>query len=169
MELQLVTFEQAQKLKKFGFPQGGCWKGYMEDCEGNGILMDKDSYTCSAPEMELAAKWLRDEKNVHIYMTNFSTDINWWESNLVTTSDGSYINSSNKCTSYDDALSKGIDAAFEYLNQIKKEQFLRFRKLQYSGVINMNDVTNGCKLSSLPQDVYEDIMRNYEEYLELYT
>lgn len=49
-----------------------------------------------------------------------------------------------------------------------KEQFLRFRKLQNSGVINMNDITNGCKLSRLPQDVYEDIMWNYEEYLELY-
>lgn len=49
-----------------------------------------------------------------------------------------------------------------------KEQFLRFRKLQNSGVINMNDITNGCKLSSLPQDVYEDIMHNYKEYLELY-
>ena len=49
-----------------------------------------------------------------------------------------------------------------------KEQFLRFRKLQYSGVINMNDITNGCKLSGLTQDVYKDIMRNYKEYLELY-
>lgn len=49
-----------------------------------------------------------------------------------------------------------------------KEQFLRFRKLQNSGVINMNDITNGCKLSGLAQDVYEDIMHNYEEYLELY-
>ena len=49
-----------------------------------------------------------------------------------------------------------------------KEQFLKFRKLQNSGVINMNDITNGCKLSGLPQDVYEGIMWNYEEYLELY-
>lgn len=49
-----------------------------------------------------------------------------------------------------------------------KEQFLHFKVLQNSGVINMLDVTNGCKLSGLPQDVYKDIMRNYKEYLELY-
>lgn len=49
-----------------------------------------------------------------------------------------------------------------------KEQFLRFRKLQYSGVINMTDIINGCKLSGLPQDVYKDIMWNYNKYLELY-
>lgn len=49
-----------------------------------------------------------------------------------------------------------------------KEQFLCFMKLKNSGVINMFDVTNGCKLSGLPQDVYKDIMRNYKEYLELY-
>lgn len=49
-----------------------------------------------------------------------------------------------------------------------KEQFLRYRKLQYSGAINMYDITNGCKLSSLPQDVYKDIMWNYKEYLKLY-
>lgn len=49
-----------------------------------------------------------------------------------------------------------------------KEQFLRFRKLQNRGIINMNDITNGCKLSGLPQDAYEDIMFNYNEYLKLY-
>lgn len=49
-----------------------------------------------------------------------------------------------------------------------KEQFLRFRKLQNSGVINMFDITNGCKLSGLPQSIYLDIMRNFNEYLELY-
>lgn len=49
-----------------------------------------------------------------------------------------------------------------------KEQFLCYRKLQYSGVINMYDITNGCKLSGLPQDVYKDIIRNYKKYLELY-
>lgn len=49
-----------------------------------------------------------------------------------------------------------------------KEQFLKFRKLQNSGAINMNDITNGCKLSGLPQDVYKGIMRNYKEYLKLY-
>lgn len=48
-----------------------------------------------------------------------------------------------------------------------KEQFQRFRKLQKSGAINMNNITDGCKLSGLPQDVYEDIMWNYVEYLEL--
>ena len=52
--------------------------------------------------------------------------------------------------------------------QATKEQFLRFRKLQNIGVINMNDITNVCKLSGLPQDVYEDITHNYKEYLELY-
>lgn len=49
-----------------------------------------------------------------------------------------------------------------------KEQFLRFRKLKNSGVINMNDITNGCELSGLTQDVYEDIMHNYRKYSEQY-
>lgn len=49
-----------------------------------------------------------------------------------------------------------------------KEQFQHFRNLQNSGIINMNDITNGCKLSGLPQDVYEDIMWNYRKYSEQY-
>lgn len=49
-----------------------------------------------------------------------------------------------------------------------KEQFQRFRKLQYSCVINMNDIVRGSMLANLPEDIYIDIMWNYRKYSEQY-
>lgn len=49
-----------------------------------------------------------------------------------------------------------------------KEQFLRFRKLRNSGVINMTDIVRGSRLANLSEDIYEDIMWNYRKYSELY-
>ena len=39
---------------------------------------------------------------------------------------------------------------------------------EFGNVTLPNDITNVCKLSGLPQDVYKDIMWNYKEYLKLY-
>lgn len=50
-----------------------------------------------------------------------------------------------------------------------KEQFLRFRKLQNSGEINMADVVMGSKITKLPKDIYKDILWNYKKYLEQYV
>lgn len=49
-----------------------------------------------------------------------------------------------------------------------KEQFLRFKKLQNSGKINMTDIVRGSMLAALPENIYEDIMWNYRKYSEQY-
>ena len=52
--------------------------------------------------------------------------------------------------------------------EISKEKFNDYRKVQYSGVINMFDINNGCKLSGLTRDEYIEIMKNYSKLREKY-
>ena len=47
------------------------------------------------------------------------------------------------------------------MENITKEQFDKFLKLQKSGVINMTDVVTGAKLIRESEDIYTDIMFNY--------
>jgi hypothetical protein len=49
---------------------------------------------------------------------------------------------------------------------ITKDKFLRFRKLQNSGVINMTDIVRGAQLAHITEDEYEEIMWNYSKYKE---
>jgi hypothetical protein len=85
-QLQLVTFEQAKKLKALGFDwetQDMYWSdGDLEDCMGlynhnNGGVYDEKTY--SAPPVALALKWVRDKKNIQCgvdYVENMFNPIN---------------------------------------------------------------------------------------------
>ncbi|MDR2127357.1 MAG: hypothetical protein LBP63_11090 [Prevotellaceae bacterium] len=73
-QLQLVTYEQGQRLAKLGFD----WKTQYYYRPRNEIPLYSDeqfnfnecnddiigSYSCSAPTVALALKWIRDEKNI---------------------------------------------------------------------------------------------------------
>ena len=47
---------------------------------------------------------------------------------------------------------------------ITKEKFLRYVRVQNSGVINMLDVETGTRLSGLTEDEYWEIINNYSKY-----
>lgn len=49
------------------------------------------------------------------------------------------------------------------MENITKEQFDKFVKLQKSGVINMIDITKGSKLIKESKDIYETIIWNYKK------
>jgi hypothetical protein len=51
--------------------------------------------------------------------------------------------------------------------QITKEQFDKFRNVQYGGKFNMYD-PNARLMSGLDQSTYFDIMKKYEELQKLY-
>lgn len=46
---------------------------------------------------------------------------------------------------------------------ITKEQFDRYIKIQLSGRINMTDIVRGAKLTNLTEEEYENIIFNYKE------
>lgn len=132
MELQFVTFEQAQALYELGFPQeteelyavcdyccddsddyitynkGDLIEGYC------GRFAAKD--VISAPSLELAAKWFREEKLIHIFITHLNADTNWWEYNIETIN-GNFVEHGKMYKSYDEALSAGIDSIIKLLKK----------------------------------------------------
>lgn len=78
MELNVVTFEQAKKLKELGFPQEtDSW--YYYDIEGKCVPhLQKGGhkeYCCDAPSLELVNKWLRDEKQIFLYVEPYFPDM----------------------------------------------------------------------------------------------
>lgn len=130
MELQLVTFEQAKVLKELGFPQGECWYSYLENIDGEGFLMDKDSYTYSAPTLELVAKWLREKKEIwinseyyplgHGYCCLYQRYVKEPKSSKVLKSNYTTIKDDPRFgvyPTYEEALSAGIDKAIEILKE----------------------------------------------------
>lgn len=52
--------------------------------------------------------------------------------------------------------------------EITEKKFKRFLKLQYSGIINMNDVRAGCCITRLTEDEYLNIIFNYEDLVKKY-
>lgn len=65
MQLNLVSFEQATALKNLGFPALSADWSYRNDGELYNFV-DDDGYVTAAPTLELAAKWLREEKQIMI-------------------------------------------------------------------------------------------------------
>lgn len=49
------------------------------------------------------------------------------------------------------------------MNNISKELFDKFLKLQRSGIMNMTDIERGAKLISCTEDQYETIIWNYTD------
>lgn len=95
-----VSFEIAKLLKEYGFNEPTLYY-YLEDkyvpdgalllfqhdglaCDNTGLASDKKF---SAPTLQMAAKWLREKYNVHIWVEpssstaglyNASVKQNWW-------------------------------------------------------------------------------------------
>jgi hypothetical protein len=55
------------------------------------------------------------------------------------------------------------------MENITKEQFLKFEKLKSSGVINMTDIVGGAKLLKVSEEDYETIIFNYKELKEKFS
>lgn len=122
MKLELVSFEQAKSLKELGFVQGNdnCQAyyklndriscvhfNYLTLLVRGGITPD-EAYR--APELELAAKWLRDEKNIQLTVRFRGKK---WYYDIMS---GYEILSIGKDEeTYEQALSAGIDKAIEIL------------------------------------------------------
>lgn len=49
------------------------------------------------------------------------------------------------------------------MNNISKELFNKFIKLQRSGIMNMTDIERGAKLIKCTEDQYETIIWNYTD------
>ena len=47
--------------------------------------------------------------------------------------------------------------------EITKQQFDKFISLRNSGVINMTDIVRGARLIRESEDVYEEILFNFDE------
>ena len=135
MELQLVTFEQAKALKELGFPDDTsyqacpyCYFGKdLIDIQNNNVSAlnpkwreVKDEDICSAPTLELAAKWLRDNKNISI-CPNIEPCNNFimYSIKSIYDTNGNYVGSlgDKLFESYEEALSVGIDKVIEILKR----------------------------------------------------
>lgn len=124
MELQLVSCEQAKALKELGFPQdlvyGTFYFATLESINPIpfcGIPITNEYIVC--PTIELAAKWLREDKKIYLYVNRlFSTSI-------IKNKDYYYLYYSTKnydetlyvheFDSYEQALSAGVNKAIEIL------------------------------------------------------
>lgn len=114
-----VNFEQAKILKELGFPQ--LCANYSYDSEG--VLYDfvdiSGDYVFSAPTLYMAQKWLREEKGIFInidlccdfrYQVYLKTTLN---------EDHNIISEASQHSSYEEALSVGIDKALEALGEVE--------------------------------------------------
>lgn len=132
MELKLATYEQAKKLKELGFPQEDTeyiyYQGELilesEIYFGGPATFELNDDDCiSAPYLELAAKWLREEKKLNIepryqpitdtYMC-FVVKYEAGPMMLIEEKTGVI-----KFNTYEEALSMGIDKAITQLNNNK--------------------------------------------------
>lgn len=119
MDLQYISFEQAKTLKELGFPQqhiqcaeytpdGRLFTGGTGFLEGN----------VNAPLLEIAAKWLREEKNIDIILYKNEECGNISKDYCI---DIIYENSRFLCIneelSYNNALFIGIDKALVILTK----------------------------------------------------
>ena len=117
-QLQIVTFEQAKKLKELGFD----WRVidfYHKDNpklawvagEIDYWYWNQFPYKISAPTTALALKWLRDEKKIfmNIGQMKFNSKITFYHCDTFS----STIREDFK--SYEEAESAGLDYALEYL------------------------------------------------------
>lgn len=66
-KLQLVTKDQAKKLKELGFdwPTQYYYNNLVEYPQGGYGYQDKVDGEFAAPEIQLAFKWLRETKNIY--------------------------------------------------------------------------------------------------------
>lgn len=126
MKLQLVSKEQAIRLRDIGFPQDKHDLGYtICNCSDGfnvykeGTLTENASSMIkkvSAPSLELVAKWLDEYKDIHISIVyrrankRYITYVAWNKYNR-------YHNKSLMYAKREEALSIGIDEAIKILKK----------------------------------------------------
>ena len=134
MEEDFVTFEQALRLKEMGFnwecnhfyesntltpsfelisnDGGVAYKLSVDDLTCNFNLDNIDStWVVSAPTLSQTQKWLRKVKKTEVIVIRLDDDVYSY------TIYGEIVNVTTESTfdTYEDALSEGIDGAFELL------------------------------------------------------
>lgn len=133
VRLKLVSFEQAKNLKEIGFPQYSILYFYdrignliyIEQCDNqeysifNKVFNDVKRY--DAPSLELAAKWLREEKGMWIHMCKPNQRPSKWSSSVNGLNARFWI-PCQEYDEYDEALSAGIDKAIEIIKEGKLNQ-----------------------------------------------
>lgn len=116
LHLQSVTPHQAKDLTEMGFPYGNCINA--ENTEKTSGKFELNF----APTLELAAKWLREDKDFPMYceFCGYNIDnVQQWSCYVPKCS--MYV--PNVATgldtfdSYEEALSAGIDKAIEIINK----------------------------------------------------
>lgn len=123
MNEEYVTYEQAVRLKALGF-DWCCMTFYVDDiiklpCSEIKPFpkpknWNKQQETLSAPSIHQAAKWLRQEHNIHISV-NPCFD-GRWECQIVDISPLWYFDRCYMGDSYEAALSAGVSKCLEIIN-----------------------------------------------------
>lgn len=117
---KLVTFEQAKKLKEFGYDEKVCDFYMNEDLEDSEKLINFNGSGCSnvfsAPKCSSALDWIREEKRVIC-----AVDVDYFDGWYYT---GKYLDKSKidfqYTNSFDDhynAESALLDGVLEYLEK----------------------------------------------------
>lgn len=120
MELQIVTFEQAKCLRELGFPQDTSIQDVYGDGELRKCFYPEDCTwyrdIVTAPSLELAAKWLREEKLLYLSVQVNEHCTHWfWDIIKIRNEEEITDPSIKGYWSYEEALSAGIDKAIEIL------------------------------------------------------
>lgn len=92
----------------------------LRDVRDKNICFATNFQTVYAPTLELAAKWLREEKKIYIDVTwgNMQGNIIWCASLNNLGKGSSMLGDIKHVDSYEEALSAGIDKAIEMLKGI---------------------------------------------------
>lgn len=111
MRTEIVSYEQAVKLKEKGFnwpcPYSYSFKSLTDSIH----CYDSDPY---APSLYIADKWLRDEKGLYI---EIYYNITGWSFNIFDLKNRRYYehNSLDSYDTYEEALFKGISKALDLI------------------------------------------------------
>jgi hypothetical protein len=115
MELQIVSFELAKKLKEAGFDIFGV-EAYLENGELT-LSLDKRGPLVIAPSLELAKMWFREKYNLLIEPTHYTTEhftYNIYKrSEIITILKLGSIN--DLVNTYEEALEAGLLKAIELI------------------------------------------------------
>jgi len=122
MKEQLISFECAKLAKEKGFDIP-CFSFYRDNGDLHGIG-GKPAGTMPpylsginnqiAPTQSLLQKWLREEKNINIWVlpaSAFGKDKTWWDSIV----DGQFAGQT--CNTYEEALEEGLKEALKLLTK----------------------------------------------------
>ena len=128
IEEQFVSFDTAKMLKEAGFDVP-CTSQYSDigvQWESTSLSnFNADDWAYSCPTQALAARWLREVHNIHLFVNYFFEDNMWFYVTVdLTESDeikGIHPNESNY-ESYEEALEAGLQEA---LKLIKKRSYER--------------------------------------------